>query len=92
MLRATVRSMDGLTITGNTVAGPTRGYLAAVRLAANPFPIDGATVALNASRGAQRSLECSQTEPGGFRQPIVSVGNRWNVAPTCAAATLESGR
>jgi hypothetical protein len=96
-LRATARTMDGLTITGNTVAGPLSSsgantYFAAVRLAANPFQIDGVTVALNSSRGAQRSLECSQTTAGNFRQPIVSVGNRWNVNPTCSAATLQGGQ
>jgi hypothetical protein len=96
-LRATARTMDGLTITGNTVAGPLSStgantYFAAVRLAANPFQIDGVTVALNSSRGALRSLECSQTTPGNFRQPIVSLGNRWNVAPTCSVATLKAGQ
>jgi hypothetical protein len=93
-LRATARTMDGLTITGNTVGGPSGGntYFAAVRLAANPFQIDGVTVALNSSRGAVRSLECSQTTAGNFRQPIVSLGNRWNVKPTCSAATLEPGQ
>jgi hypothetical protein len=96
-LRATARTMDGLTITGNTVTGPLSAtgantYFAAVRLAANPFQIDGVTVALNSSHGALRSLECSQTAAGGFRQPIVSLGNRWNVAPTCSAATLQAGQ
>ena len=96
MLRATVATMDGLTITGNTVAGPlssTGGntYYSAVRLAASPHDIEGVTVALNASRGAIRSLNCGQTPPGSFRQPIVSVGNRWNVAPTCVA-TLRPGQ
>jgi hypothetical protein len=96
-LRATARTMDGLTITGNTIAGPLTSagantYFAAVRLAANPFQIDGVTVALNSSRGALRSLECSQTTAGNFRQPIVSLGNRWNVKPTCSVATLEPGQ
>jgi hypothetical protein len=85
-----------VTITGNTVAGPlssTGGntYYAAVRLNALPLQFDGVTVALNASRGAIRSLTCTQRSPGSFRQPIVSVGNRWNVAPTCVAA-LQSGQ
>lgn len=97
MLRATVRTMDGLTITGNTVAGPLSStgantYYAAVRLAANPFQIDGVTVALNSSRGALRSLECTQSAAGNFPLPIVSLGNRWNTAPTCAAATLQQGQ
>jgi hypothetical protein len=96
-LRATVAAMDGLTITGNTFAGPLSSagggtYLAAVRLAASPNPIDGVTVALNASRGAIASLLCATTSPGVFRQPIVSLGNRWNVAPACAGATLVSGQ
>jgi hypothetical protein len=97
MLRATVRSMDGIAITGNAVAGPLSSsgantYFAAVRLAASPHEIDGVTVALNASRGALRSLQCERSGPGTFRQPIVSVGNRWNVAPTCSAATLQAGQ
>lgn len=97
MLRATAAVMDGLTITGNTVAGPlssdgSNTYFAAVRLAASPFRIDGVTVALNASRGAIRSFTCAQTAPGTFGQPIVSLGNRWNVAPTCSVATLQSGQ
>jgi hypothetical protein len=97
MLRATAAVMDGLTITGNNVAGPLSAtgantYFAAVRLAASPFQIDGVTVALNSSRGAIRSLECTQTSPGGFRQPVVSVGNRWNVAPTCSIAVLQPGQ
>jgi Right handed beta helix region len=97
MLRATVAPMDGLTITGNNVAGPlsaTGGntYFAAVRLAANPYPIDGVTVALNSARGAIRSLDCSQTTAGNFRLPVISLGNRWNVAPTCSIATLQPGQ
>jgi hypothetical protein len=97
MLRATVRTMDGLTITGNTVAGPLSSsgagtYFAAVRLAASPNQIDGVTVALNSSRGAIRSLTCAQSSAGSFRLPIVSVGNRWNVAPTCSVATLQAGQ
>lgn len=96
-LRATIVAMDGLTITGNTVAGPlssTGGntYGAVVRLAANPHPIDGVTVAMNASRGAISSLQCDQTTAGNFRQPIVSVGNRWNVAPACSIARLVAGQ
>jgi hypothetical protein len=88
-LRATVGAMDGLTITGNAISGPLSAtgantYYAAVRLAASPFPIDGVTVALNSSRGAIRSLECAGGQ-ANFRLPIVSVGNRWNTAPTCSA-------
>jgi hypothetical protein len=57
MLRATVATMDSLTLTGNTVAGPlspTGGgtYDWAVRLAASPHQIEGVTMALNSSRGA----------------------------------------
>lgn len=97
MLRATVATMEGLTITGNTVAGPlssTGGgtYYSAVRLAASPHQIEGVTVALNSSRGAVDSLLCEQTTAGNFRLPIVSVGNRWNVAPMCSAATLSAGQ
>ncbi len=96
MLRATVAPMERLTITGNTVTGPlsdTGGntYFAAVRLAASPNPISGVTVALNSSQGAIRSLQCEQTVAGNYPQPIVSVGNRWNVAPTCVAA-LQPGQ
>jgi hypothetical protein len=88
--------MERLTITGNTVTGPlsdTGGntYFAAVRLAASPNPISGVTVALNSSQGAIRSLQCEQTVAGNYPQPIVSVGNRWNVAPTCVAA-LQPGQ
>jgi hypothetical protein len=95
-LDAIVGTIDGLTITGNTVAGPlssTGGntYLAAVRLNARPSQFDGVTVALNASRGALNSLQCTQRSPGSFRQPIISVGNRWNVAPTCVAV-LQPGQ
>jgi hypothetical protein len=76
--------IDELMITGNSVAG-TGGYFAAVRLDSRPEPLNGVTVALNSSRGATRSLTCSQRSPAGFPQPIVSVGNRWNTAPTCSA-------
>jgi hypothetical protein len=96
-LRATAVAMDGLTITGNSIVGPLSAtgantYFAAVRLAASPFPILGATVALNSSRGALRSLDCSQAGAGNFPQPIVSVGNRWNINPTCPVATIQSGQ
>jgi hypothetical protein len=92
MLRATVATMDGLTITGNTIAAAVgTTYSTAVRLAANPNPIEGVTVAFNSSRGATRSLECTQTTAGNYHQPIVSVGNRWNVTATCSATTLVDG-
>ena len=78
-------------ITGNTVTGASP-YFAAVRLDSRPEPFHGVTVALNSSRGATRSLQCSQRAPGGFPPSIVSTGNRWNVAPTCPVATLQSGR
>jgi hypothetical protein len=88
--------IDQAMITGNTIAGPltaTGGntYYAAVRLAARPATISGVTVALNSARGALRSLDCSQTG-GSFPQPIISLGNRWTVAPTCPVATLEAGQ
>jgi len=88
--------IDQAMITGNTIAGPltARGgntYYAAVRLAARPATISGVTVALNSTRGAIRSLDCSQTG-GSFPQPIISLGNRWTVAPTCPAATLQPGQ
>jgi hypothetical protein len=96
-LRATVAAMDGLTITGNAIAGPLSAtgantYHSAVRLAASPYPIQGVTVALNSSRGAIRSLQCEQTVAGNFPAPIVSLGNRWNTAPTCSAATVQPGQ
>jgi Right handed beta helix region len=96
-LRATAVAMDGLTITGNSIVGPLSAtgantYFAAVRLAASPFPILGATVALNSSRGALRSLDCSQAGAGNFPQPIVSLGNRWNINPTCSVATIQPGQ
>jgi hypothetical protein len=83
-------------ITGNTIAGPVTStggntYYAAVRLAARPAAISGVTIALNSARGALRSLDCSQTG-GSYPQPIISLGNRWNVAPTCPVATLQPGQ
>src|SRR5437868_3894140 len=88
--------IDQAMITGNTIAGPltsTGGntYFAAVRLAARPETISGVTVALNSARGAIRSLDCEQTG-GSFPQPIISLGNRWNVAPNCPFATLQPGQ
>ena len=88
--------IDQAMITGNTIAGPftaTGGntYYAAVRLAARPATISGVTIALNSARGALRSLDCSQTG-GSYPQPIISLGNRWNVAPTCPVATLQPGQ
>ena len=88
--------IDQAMITGNTIAGPltpTGGntYFAAVRLVARPETISGVTVALNSARGALRSLDCEQTG-GSFPQPIISLGNRWNVAPTCPFATLQPGQ
>ena len=83
--------IEDATITGNTVAG-TNPYFAAVRLDSRPEPFRGVTVALNSSRGAARSLQCSQRAPGGFPSSIVSTGNRWNVAPTCPVATLQPGQ
>jgi hypothetical protein len=83
--------IEDATITGNTVTGP-GPYFAAVRLDSRPGPFGGVTVALNSSRGATRSLQCSQRAPGGFPPSIVSTGNRWNVAPTCPVATLEPGQ
>ncbi|WP_245848224.1 right-handed parallel beta-helix repeat-containing protein [Lentzea kentuckyensis] len=78
-------------ITGNTVTGASP-YFAAVRLDSRPEPFRGVTVALNSSRGATRSLQCSQRAPGGFPPSIISTGNRWNVAPTCSVATLQPGQ
>lgn len=83
--------IEDATTTGNTVAGPSP-YFAAVRLDSRPGPFGGVTVALNSSRGAARSLQCSQRAPGGFPPSIVSTGNRWNVAPTCPVAPLSPGR
>lgn len=83
--------IEDATITGNTVAG-TSPYFAAVRLDSRPEPFHGVTVALNSSRGAARSLQCSQRAPGGFPPSIVSTGNRWNVPPTCPVATLQPGQ
>jgi hypothetical protein len=88
-LRATVADMDGVMITGNTVTGST--YFAAVRIAASPHPVFGVTVALNSSVGGVRSLQCEQDLAGNFPRPIVSLGNRWAVSPTCVA-TLQSGQ
>ncbi|MFL6077086.1 MAG: right-handed parallel beta-helix repeat-containing protein [Mycobacteriales bacterium] len=84
--RATAVAMNGMMITGNTVAGD-NPYFAAVQLHAGPFPISGVTVAMNSSRGALRSLVCSQSVAGNFTDPIVSFGNRWNIAPTCPVPT-----
>lgn len=78
-------------ITGNTVTGASP-YFAAVRLDSRPEPFHGVTVALNSSRGAARSLQCTQRAPGGFPPSIVSTGNRWNVAPTCPVAPLQPGQ
>lgn len=88
-LRATVADMDGVTITGNTITGST--YFAAVRIAASPHPVLGVTVALNSSVGGTRSLQCEGSVAGNFLQPIVSLGNRWAVTPTCAAP-IQSGQ
>jgi Right handed beta helix region len=87
--RATAVAMNGMMITGNTVTGPLSAsggntYFAAVQLHAGPFAISGVTVAMNSSHGALRSLVCSQSVAGNFPEPIVSFGNRWNIAPTCA--------
>ncbi len=82
--------VDEVMVTGNSIAGP--GYFAAVRLDSRPERFRGLTVALNSSRGAVRSLQCSQSGDGGFPEPVVSVGNRWNVAPTCPVATLQTGQ
>jgi hypothetical protein len=87
--RATSGTMDGLTVTGNTIAGST--YFAAVRVDASPQPVEAVTVALNIARGTGASLSCSQSVAGNFHQPIVSVGNRWPAAPTCAAG-LTTGQ
>jgi hypothetical protein len=87
--RATAGTMDGLTVTSNTIAGST--FFAAVRVDASPQPVEAVTVALNTARGTGRSLTCSQSVAGNFHQPIVSVGNRWPVAPTCAAG-LTAGQ
>lgn len=88
--------VDQAMITGNTIAGPLTAsggntYYAAVRLAARPAMISGVTVALNSAHGAIRSLDCSQTG-GSYPEPIISLGNRWNVAPTCPVATLQPGQ
>ncbi|WP_284740799.1 right-handed parallel beta-helix repeat-containing protein [Amycolatopsis sp. RTGN1] len=83
--------IEDVMITGNTVTGASP-YFAAVRLDSRPEPFHGVTVALNASRGAARSLQCSQRAPGGFPPSIISTGNRWNVAPTCPVATLQPGQ
>jgi len=88
--------IDQAMITGNTIAGPltaTGGntYYAAVRLAARPGTISGVTVALNSAHGAIRSLDCAVTG-GSFPEPIISLGNRWTVTPTCPAATLQPGQ
>jgi hypothetical protein len=88
--------VDQAMITGNTIAGPLTDaggntYYAAVRLVSRPQPISGVTVALNSARGANRSLDCEQTA-GSFPQPIISVGNRWAVAPACPFATLQPGQ
>jgi hypothetical protein len=87
--RATAVAMNGMMITGNTVTGPLTGntYFAAVQMHAGPFAISGVTVAMNSSRGALHSLVCSQSIAGNFPDPIVSFGNRWNIAPTCPIPT-----
>ncbi len=84
-----VRDND-ITFTGPAPAG------SGIHLDAISGPIDqamitGVTVALNSARGALRSLNCSQTG-GSFPQPIISLGNRWTVAPTCPVATLQAGQ
>lgn len=89
--------IDEVMVTGNSIAGPlsaTGGntYFAAVRLDSRPEQIRGVTVALNSSRGALRSLQCFQSAAGGFPQPFVSSGNRWNIAPTCTGAILQPGQ
>lgn len=89
-LQAINGPIDEAMITGNSVAG--FEYFAAVRLDSRPEKFRGLTVALNSSRGAVRSLQCFQQNAGGFREPGVSVGNRWNVAPTCSAATFTPGQ
>lgn len=96
-LEAISRSMDGLVITGNTITGPlgaggANTYYAAVRLNASPFPINDVTLALNTARAAIHSLVCSQSTASNFPVPIISVGNRWNVAPACAVATFQAGQ
>jgi hypothetical protein len=96
-LEALSSAMDGLTITGNSIAGPlssTGGntYFAAVRLNAATFQIGELTLALNSARAAIRSLTCSPNTPASFPVPIISVGNRWNVPPTCPAATVQPGQ
>lgn len=82
--------IEDATITGNTVTGASP-YFAAVRLDSRPEPFRGVTVALNSSRGAARSLQCTQRAAGGFPPSIVSTGNRWNVAPACPVTTLQPG-
>jgi hypothetical protein len=85
-------------LTGNTFAG--RGlslYRSGdILVAGNTFDVTeasgaGVTVALNSACGALRSLDCTKTG-GSFPQPIISLGNRWNVTPTCPVATLEPGQ
>ncbi|MEV4319068.1 right-handed parallel beta-helix repeat-containing protein [Actinocrispum sp. NPDC049592] len=95
-LQAITGPFNETMITGNTITGPlsdtgANTYFAAVRLDSRPELFHGVTVALNASHGAIRSLQCSQRAPGGFAEPIVSTGNRWNVAPTCVAV-LQPGQ
>ena len=87
-LQAINGPVDQATVTGNTIAGT--GYFAAVRLDARPQKFGEVTVALN-SAGAGGSLKCTQSVPGLFPQPVISLGNRWNAAPACVA-TLQSGQ
>ncbi|MEN3360053.1 MAG: Pectate lyase superfamily protein [Mycobacteriales bacterium] len=96
ILQGITGPLEEVDITGNTIAGPLSDsggntYFAAVRLDSRPGQIIGVTVALNSSRGALRSLTCTQRDPSGFPQPVVSLGNRWNIAPTCIAA-LTAGQ
>jgi hypothetical protein len=96
-LQAQNGPIDDAMITGNSIVGPLSAgggntYFAAVRLDAKPVPFGGITVGLNSSRGAIRSVSCSQTIAGGFPQPIVSVGNRWNATPSCPIATFQTGQ
>jgi Right handed beta helix region len=96
ILQGITGPLEEVDITGNTIAGPLSAsgantYFAAVRLDSRPGQLIGVTVALNSSRGALRSLTCTQRDPSGFPQPVVSLGNRWNIAPACVA-TLTSGQ
>jgi parallel beta helix pectate lyase-like protein len=88
-LQAINGPVDRATITGNTVDGA--GYFAAVRLDARPQKFGDVTVALNSAGAGIGSLRCTQSGPGLFPRPVISLGNRWNVAPSCVAA-LDSGQ